>query len=102
RASSPKRSQCEMKRGEDGAAVESCPRSKRKATFGHRKRIVISKGVVGFNNNNLSQRTSLMARFRSLLLEADYMYILKMPSRVYKKERFASFVAPDKGCATAA
>ena len=37
KASSPKRSQCEMKRGEDGAAVESCPRSKRKATFGHRK-----------------------------------------------------------------
>ena len=57
---------------------------------------VICQSVAELNNIYLSQRTSLMARFRSLLLKADYMYILKMPSRVYKKERFAFFVALDK------
>ena len=33
-ASSPKRSQCEMKRGEDGAAVKICSRSKAKQILG--------------------------------------------------------------------
>ena len=37
-ASSPKRSQCEMKRGEDGAAVKIAHRFKVKSNFGHRKR----------------------------------------------------------------